>query len=97
MIKTMTIGPYVLNGSKILFMKRNLGEHSVNIYFDNYEFVLASNGISIKSLFNVCGSVRDVDEGQFYIFVTDENGKGYRFDSDEPDFADRIVDLFRAV
>lgn len=97
MIKTMTIGPYVLNGSKILFMKRNLGEHSVNIYFDNYEFVLASNGISIKSLFNVCGSVSDAKEGQFYIFVTDENGKGYRFDSDEPDFADRIVDLFRAV
>lgn len=93
----MTIGPYVLNGSKILFMKRNLGEHSVNIYFDNYEFVLASNGISIKSLFNVCGSVSDAKEGQFYIFVTDENGKGYRFDSDEPDFADRIVDLFRAV
>ena len=97
MIKTMTIGPYVLNGSKILFMKRNLGEHSVNIYFDNYEFVLASNGISIKSLFNVCGSVSDAKEGQFYIFVTDENGKGYRFDSDEHDFADRIVDLFRAV
>lgn len=97
MIKTMSFGPYVLNGSKILFMKRDIGDRTVSIYFDNYEFVLASNGISIKSLFNVCGSVRDVKEGQFYIFITDENGKDHRFDSDEPDFAERIVDLFRAV
>ena len=97
MIKTMAFGPYVLNGSKILFMKRDIGDRTVSIYFDNYEFVLASNGISIKSLFNVCGSVRDVKEGQFYIFITDENGKHHRFDSDEPDFAERIVDLFRAV
>ena len=93
----MSFGPYVLNGSKILFMKRDIGDRTVSIYFDNYEFVLASNGISIKSLFNVCGSVRDVKEGQFYIFITDENGKDHRFDSDEPDFAERIVDLFRAV
>ena len=97
MIKTMTIGPYVLNGSKILFMKRNPGDHAVDIYFDNYEFILTPSSISIKSLFNVCGSVRDVKEGQFYIFITDENDKDYRFDSDEPDFAERIVDLFRAV
>ena len=97
MIKTLTIGPYVLNGSKILFMKRNPGDHAVNIFFDNYEFILTPSDISIRSLFNVCGSVRDVKEGQFYIFVTDENGKDYRFDSDEPDFAERIVDLFQAV
>lgn len=97
MIKTMTIGPYVLNGSKILFMKRNPGDHAVDIYFDNYEFVLTPSSISIKSLFNVCGTVGNVKEGQFYIFITDENGKDHRFDSDEPDFAERIVDLFQAV
>lgn len=97
MIKTMSIGPYVLNGSKILFMKRNLGDHAVNIYFDNYEFVLTPNSISIKSLFNVCGTVGTVNEGQFYIFVTDENNKHHRMDSTEPDFADKIVNLFRAV
>ena len=93
----MTIGPYVLNGSKILFMKRNPGDHTVNIYFDNYEFVLTPNSISIKSLFNVCGTIGNVKEGQFYIVVTDEKNESHRIDSTEPNFADRIVELFQAV
>ena len=61
MIKTMTIGPYTFNGSKILFLKRDLVRYveksstefyfgagnvvesdAVKIYFDNYEFILAS-------------------------------------------------------
>lgn len=97
MIKTMSIGPYVLNGSKILFMERNPVDRAVNIYFDNYEFVLASNSISIKSLFNVCGTVGKVNEGQFFVLVTDKNNESHRIDSDDPNFADRIVNLFQEV
>ena len=97
MIKTMSFGPYVLNGSKILFMKRDIGDRTVSIYFDNYEFVLASNGISIKSLFNVCGTVGQSNGGQFYIFVTDEKNECHSINSGDPNFADRIVELFQAV
>lgn len=97
MIKTMSFEPYTLNGSKILFIKKNPGIHAVNIYFDNYEFVLASDSISIKSLFNVSGSVGHVKEGSFYIFVTDGNNISHRICSAEPDFADQIINLFRTV
>lgn len=97
MIKTMTIGPYTLKGSKILFMKKDPGDNIVHIYFDNYEFVLASNSITIRSLFNVCGRVDNIRDGQFYIFVIDGSNEVHNISSIEPDFADRIVGLFRAV
>lgn len=94
MIKKMSIGPYVLNGSNILFMKRNPVNQAINIYFDNYEFILTPSSMSIKSLFNVCGTVGEVKEGQFNIFVTDEKNECRSINSTEPNFASRIIDLF---
>ena len=94
MIKKLSIGPYVLNGSKILFMKRNLVDQAINIYFDNYEFVLSPSRMSIRSLFNVCGTVGEVKEGQFNIFVTDEKNECHSINSTEPNFAGRIIDFF---
>ena len=93
MIKTMTIGPYVLNGSKISFMRRDPLGHTFYIYIDNYEFSLTPHGIS---LYDGEGRLVTLINGLFYIFITDENGKEHSFDSDE-DFAESIVDLFRAV
>ena len=112
MIKTMTIGPYTLNGSKILFMKQDrvrymeasstdfsFEEHSfveldaVKIYFDNYEFILSSKRLEIKSQFTAGDNV----DGPFDIFVNDENGKDLVINSVDPNFAGRIVDLFRVV
>ncbi len=116
MIKTITIGPYVLNGSKILFMKQDrvryveasstafsfeersvVESDAVKIYFDNYEFILSSRRLEIKSQFNTSGSAGDIINGPFDIFVNDENGKDHVINSDEPNFAGGIVDSFRAV
>lgn len=89
----MTIGPYVLNGSKISFMRRDPLNHTFSIYIDNYEFRLTPHGISLCDG-EGCLARKD---GRIYIFITDENGKDHSFDSYEPNFAERIVDLFRAV
>lgn len=112
MIKMMTIGPYVLNGSKILFMKqdrvryveasstafsRDVESDAVKIYFDNYEFILSSRRLKIQSSFDTDTYVGEIIKGPFDIFVNDENGKDHVINSDEPNFAGGIVDLFRAV
>lgn len=111
----MTIGPYVLNGSKILFMKqdrvryveapstafsfekRSVELNAVIIYFDNYEFILSSRRLEIKSQFDTTGGAGDIINGSFNIFVNDENGEDHLINSGEPNFAGRIVDLFQAV
>ncbi len=109
----MTIGPYVLNGSKILFMKQDrvryveesstafscdvVESDGVKIYFDNYEFILSSKRLKIQSSFDTNTYVGEIINGPFDIFVNDENGKDHVINSDEPNFAERIVDLFRAV
>jgi hypothetical protein len=70
---------------------------AVKIYFNNYEFILSSRKLAITSKFDTSGYVRDIINGPFDIFVNDENGKDHVINSDEPNFAGGIVDLFRAV